>query len=263
MNARIAASPTFPPMPRAFAGLRQVVRLNWTSYAAAVVTAGGALALRGGAHLAAPFALLLLLVATVTLGWLVASLLATAWVYDLSPLRHRSWIPALLPRVPRRWLNLHSGLDESSDALRRLFPHSEGSVADLYDPSDRNAPSIRRARSHAGLSVAAIPPRTPSRLAAADGSLEAVFLIFAAHEVRRRTRRELLFGEIRRVLSTDGVALVVEHARDCSNFVAFGPGAFHFQPVSEWRRLARMAGLEIDLERRMTPFVRILRLRRP
>jgi len=64
------------------------------------------------------------------------------------------------------------------------------------------------------------------------------------------------------VLAVSGTVLLVEHLRDLANFAAFGPGYLHFMPRNEWRRLARIAGLEVEKEQSMTPFVKTMLLRR-
>jgi hypothetical protein len=69
--------------------------------------------------------------------------------------------------------------------------------------------------------------------------------------------------EVRRVLTPGGYVVLVEHVRDLANFMVFGPGFLHFLPAGEYRHLASMTGLEVIREVRMTPFVRILLLRKP
>jgi len=83
-----------------------------------------------------------------------------------------------------------------------------------------------------------------------------VFLLFAAHEIRQSARRTEFFREATRVLSKSGQLLLVEHIRDWSNFVAFGPGFLHFHSRGEWLRVANSAGFTIAREGRVTPFVR-------
>ena len=55
---------------------------------------------------------------------------------------------------------------------------------------------------------------------------------------------------------------MVEQLRDWKNFAVFGPGFVHFFPAKEWRKVTRRAGLEVEEEFGMTPFVRVFLLRR-
>lgn len=83
----------------------------------------------------------------------------------------------------------------------------------------------------------------------------------AAHEIRHPQRRESLFKEIARIVAPDGRVVVVEHLRNLSAALAFGPGLFHFYPRGEWVRLARAARLTIAEEFHITPFVHVFVLR--
>lgn len=193
--------------------------------------------------------------------WSVASLAASHWIYDRSPLYRWAWIPDVLPEPPLRWLNLHAGLDESSPALQRLFPLSQGTAGDFYDQAEVTEASIHRARAR----QAELPPSVsvnPLKLPYPDQAFDTVFLLFAAHELRNAACREGFMNEIRRVLAPNGRVLLVEHDRGFANFAAFGPGFLHFLPAGEWRRLAATARMSIELERRMTPFVQIIQLRK-
>jgi SAM-dependent methyltransferase len=117
-------------------------------------------------------------------------------------------------------------------------------------------PSIVRAR-QLSLDRTATPADFRA-LPLADGSQEAIFLVFAAHELRRSESRERFFLEIARALAPGGRAVLVEHLRDGWNFLAFGPGFLHFLPRREWLRLAAAAGLTVREDFRITPFVAVL-----
>jgi SAM-dependent methyltransferase len=183
-------------------------------------------------------------------------------VYDRSRLCEWSWIPGKLREPPRRWALLHAGLDVGSARLRALFPEGEGQVIDFFDARTMTEPSIRRAR-QANAAANPSPGAAPGSLPLASEECDAVFLLFAAHEVRDPAARLRFFAEVARALRGGGRAIVVEHLRDAANFLAFGPGFLHFLPRREWLRLAEGAGLELAEEFRFTPFVRVFVLERP
>jgi len=191
--------------------------------------------------------------------WLAGSLLASYWVYDHSALCRWDWVRELFPDLPQRWANIHVGLDETTLKLRELFPGTESTVLDIYDPAEMTEPSIRRARRLTPAPVPATPAEVTA-LPLGDAALDAAFLLFAAHEIRRPELRLRFFRELRRVLQPRGRVLIVEHLRDLPNFLAFGPGFFHFHPPREWRRVAREAGFTIAQESRFTPFVGVFLL---
>jgi SAM-dependent methyltransferase len=243
-----------------FQGVRQIIAFNWQWY---VVGAGATLvliiALLASERLASWRAVAVagLVLAVI---WSVASLAASHWIYDRSCLREWRWVPDALAREPRRWCNLHCGLDESSSQLRQLFPNAESTVLDIFDPVQMTEKSLHRARVREGCGGAGLSEFR--NLPLECGVMDAIFLMFAAHELRRPCARRELFAEVSRVLGADGEAIVAEHLRDLPNSAAFGPGAFHFFSAREWRRVFSEAGLQVRHEFNITPFVRVFILRR-
>jgi SAM-dependent methyltransferase len=193
--------------------------------------------------------------------WIALGLLATWWAYDRTPLYRWQWITELLPSPPRRYAVVSTGLDEVSTALRRLFPAARPVPLDLYDPRLTRGSSIRRARALVPPPADAQPAR-PDRLPVPDGTLDAVFLVFAAHELRAARQRQALFAEIARGLCPGGRLVLVEHCRDAANITAYGPGAWHFYPRGEWLRVGRGAALTPVAQRTMTPLVHALAFQR-
>jgi hypothetical protein len=123
-------------------------------------------------------------------------------------------------------------------------------------------PAISRARRlHPPLRPAS--PAILDALPAPAAACDTVFVFFAAHEIRDRVRRVTFFRELARVSSPNGQVLVAEHLRDCRNFLAFGPGFLHFYSRGEWLRVAREAGLVLEAEAGLTPFVRCFRFTGP
>jgi SAM-dependent methyltransferase len=238
-------------------GVGRVVAFNWPRYAAVMVAIAlvalvpvpgpARYPLHGGAALAA--------------AWVAAGLAATWWAYDHTPLYRWRWITDLLAAPPDRYAVVSTGLDEVSPALRELFPAARPVLLDLYDPHLTTGGSIRRARRLVPPPAATRAAR-PDRLPVPADTLDAVFLVFAAHELRTGQARRALFAEIARALRPGGRLVLVEHCRDAANIAAYGPGAWHFYPRPEWQRLARGSGLAPVAHRRMTPLVHALAYQR-
>jgi len=246
------------PTAGKYDGVLQIIRYNWSLYALtflaamSCVAAGELVRNRASGAIAG--------LGVTLLCWMAISLFVSHYIYDRSSLYDFRWMLDTLPQQPSTWVNIHCGLDQSSHLLSSLFPDAKRQMLDIFDPSEMTEPSIARAR---GSNAA------PSKTCAADfralpsptGTYDAVFLIFAAHELRNRSSRREFFAEIARVLSANGTVVMIEHLRDLPNFAAFGPGFLHFQSRQEWIRVAASADLAPVDEFSITPFVRVFLLR--
>jgi SAM-dependent methyltransferase len=236
-------------------GVLRIVQYNWHYYAASLF-ALLAFGIVWHVGVASPqLRVILLILASAVLFWSVASLFTSYYVYDYSNVMGGIWIPSALPHPPLQWLNVHAGLDEFTKTLVRLFPDSEGSAVDIYNPLDMTEPSIARARHVYSAQKAAITA-PEGILPFPDRSCDTLFLLLTAHELRKPARRVDLCREAARVMADGGQLLLAEHLRDWRNFLAFGPGCFHFHSRKEWMRVASEAGLFVDREGSVTPLVR-------
>ena len=238
-----------------YAGVLSILQYNWHFYAVSLCALVGIGALLWFRLLPRAGEALLIGAATLTAFWSLSSLLVSYYVYDYRGVTRWNWIPRILLFPPQQWLNIHAGLDESTLILTQFFPNTRYMVVDIYDPQEMTEPSIARARRlHPSLE-----PAVAGKLDALplpDRDRDTLFLLFAAHEIRQPARRTEFFLESARVLADSGQLLLVEHLRDWKNFVAFGPGFLHFHSRDEWLRLAHDAGLTVEREDRITPFVR-------
>jgi SAM-dependent methyltransferase len=241
-------------------GVLQILIFNWRAYAAASAAVCGAMI--GAFRLGPTLGRVALLSALPALYWIGSSLLVSHYVYDRYPLYDLTWIRAELKRVPARWINVHCGFDQTSALLEGILPEACGWIVDIFNPCLMTEASIRSARK-IGCSNRPAIRASYDALPFCDGSFEAAFSIFAAHELRTHLERATLFGEIARILVPDGEFVVVEHSRDWRNFLAFGPGFMHFFSPRAWRRAAAEAGFRVEREFRRTPFIRVYLLRRP
>ena len=245
-------------MLSAYKGLLQILTYNRPFYIRACI--GATAALVTALYLPPLFRVPLLAAAGAGAFWMCSSLAVSHYVYDKSPLYSLSWLPACLSQPPARWLNLHNGLDEINSTLPSLFPNAQGQLLDIFDPAEMREPSINRDRQLAQIIADPVDWRA---LPLPEGTFDAAFILFTAHELRRHQARAQLFSEIKRVLRAGGELVLVEHLCDLPNFLAFGPGFLHFFSKRTWLKAATAAGLCLRLQRTVTPFVHVFVLGKP
>jgi SAM-dependent methyltransferase len=234
--------------------MAQIVVYNWHFYAAALLFDSLAVILMVRLHLPVATRLLICLIAALATFWALSSLLVSHYVYDRSRLYRWDWLTHVLPS-PGVWANIHAGLDQTSAPLTQLFPTPRRRILDIYIPSEMSEPSIRRAR-HQARPAQAAEKANPAALPLVDCECDTIFLIFAAHELRRREARLRFFREMNRALQPGGRVVLVEHLRNWNNFLAYGPGALHFFSRREWLTVSNLADLQVINECGITPFVR-------
>ena len=244
-----------------FEGVGKIVRFNTRFYIGSALGVASIVLLLKFLSLPVWFETVVAASAAMIVFWTLSSLIVSWYVYDIAGVTRWEWMRPCLWRSPSRWVNIHAGLDESSASLKRLLPGTDGVVVDIYDPARMTEPSIARAR-RMYPATNTFQVGSAEALPLPDSDRDAVFLLFAAHELRDSAARTQLFREAHRVLNKDGQLFLVEHVRDLPNFVAFGPGAFHFHSVRSWLNCIGDAGFEVVEHRGMTPFVRCFTLRK-
>lgn len=188
------------------------------------------------------------------MGTTLISLLASFYVYDLSGLYDFKWIATLnIPKNPKI-VNINAGFDETSELLKRKLINAELTVLDFYDPMKHTEVSIKRARK-------AYPPYANTQqvktnnLPLADKSIDMVFAILSAHEIRNKAERDSFFKELNRITKVNGQIIIMEHLRDISNFLAYNIGFFHFYSKKSWLATFSAASLELKKEIKTTPLI--------
>lgn len=237
-------------MRSGFTGVRKILRFNWPWYAgAAVVTAAAAWSHANGI-LTAPWHTLALLAMVAATLWLLLSIVVSHAIYDRSAVARGEWLEAT---PAQRVAVFHFGQDEASAVVARRWPAAHCQTLDLHDPARSGTPSLRRAR--AAALGAASTQAALDRLPLEDGCIDVGLLVFAAHEVRDEGTRVVMFRELGRVLAPAGRLIVVEHLRSAWNLLAYGPGMFHFLSRRTWLSTFARAGLAVQSESRLTPWV--------
>lgn len=233
-----------------FAGVIAVFQFNYTFYIGGVIV--GLLALALAPLFTGAVSYLITLGGFVSLYFVVGSVLATHWIYDRSDLYRFSWLGDILQNEKQRAAVLHAGYDEVTGPLAARFPGVTFESYDFLRPGKRTEPSIVRARKLYGDPNAEhLEPGWKLR-----HTYDSILLLLSAHELRTADERVRLLAGIRPSLAPGGTIALVEHMRNGPNFLAFGPGAFHFWSRSSWEEDFSRAGLMIKKQFAITPFLR-------
>lgn len=234
-----------PPTARGlFTGVANIVRFNPRFYvmAAAVFAVAAAAILLAGPRLPSALVHAGWFGIGLAAWWVVGSLLASWWIYDLSELYRWDWLERCLGPRSDVWAVAHAGFDEVTVLLQERFPDVGRKTFDFHDPERMTEPSIRRARRI----CPPLPGTIPVGLGPWPGEdrFDLVLFPLSAHEWRRPAERSALLRHAADTLAEGGRIVLLEHLRDLRNFLAFGPGFLHFHSEEAWRRDWEAAGLE-------------------
>ncbi len=238
-------------------GVYNIIRFNWHFFVIAII---GIIALLLLAKYLATILQVLLIVAAVGMLLTMIISLAVSWyVYDRSTLYTLNWLPPTLSRPQAHIVNIHAGFDETSALLAKKYPDASLTVFDFYDPQLHTEVSIHRARK-------AYPPYSGTQAISTEhipleaNTVDHIFLILAAHEIRNDEERVRLFTQLKNALRPNGTITVAEHLRDINNFLAYNIGAFHFLSRRTWHNTFAQAGLQVDNNFSLTPFIAVYTL---
>lgn len=235
-----------------FRGVWNIIRFNWHFYVLSVALALIVLALKN--YFNTPLTLMLDIPLMLILYSTFISLLISCYVYDFSQLYTFSWLNESVNKDDRKILNINAGFDETSSLLKNKYPTAELEVFDFYNPAKHTELSIKRARR-------AYPPFPGTRqvsfnyLPLEENSVDKIFAILSAHEIRDDKERVVFFKELHRVLREQGKIIVTEHLRDTNNFFAYTIGFFHFYSKRTWLSTFHNAGFIVNNEIKITPFI--------
>ena len=189
-------------------------------------------------------------------------LVISAYVYDLSGYYNFTWLKCcdIADSNVQHILNVNAGFDETSYTIKSHFPDSDLKVFDFYNAQQHTEPAIIRARK-----VSLIYPNTQKITTDAiplqDSSVDLIFLLSAAHEIRSQEEKVQFLKECRRLCKPDGKVIMVEHLRDLPNFLAFSIGFTHFFSKKVWEQSFVQAGFSSCTESKFTPFMSIFTCR--
>ncbi len=189
---------------------------------------------------------------------LIIPLIVSTYVYDFSGYYDFHWLKncAVADSNTNHILNINAGFDETSFIIKNNFPQSNLKVYDFYNAKQHTETAIIRARK-----VSLVYPNTQqiksNRIPEKDKSINIIFLLTAAHEIRSHEEKVQFLKECHRLCKPNGKVIMVEHLRDLPNFLAFTIGFTHFFSRSAWRNAFEQAGFATFQETKFTPFMSI------
>lgn len=193
---------------------------------------------------------------------LIMPLLVSAYIYDFSGYYNFNWLQRfkLEDSGEKLILNINAGFDETSFIIKNIFPESDLKVFDFYNAERHTEPAIIRARK-----VSLVYPGTRQILSNSiplkDNSVDIIFLLSAAHEIRSQAEKIDFLKECHRLCKQNGKVIMVEHLRDFPNFLAFSVGFTHFFSKRVWKKAFEKAGFSSFTETKFTPFMSIFNCR--
>ena len=233
-----------------FQGILNIIRFNWHFYVIAIILIFLMLLLSAFTNPITKTTLQLIsLLISITI---FVSLFISFYVYDLSGFYNFEWIEKSENNISV--ININAGFDETSELLKNKFINSNFTALDFYNPNKHTEVSIKRARKQ-------YPPYPntkeieTSKIDLESNSIDKVFVILSAHEIRNKTERIIFFSEVNRILKPKGQIIVIEHLRDISNFIAYNIGSFHFYSKSSWLNTFNKSKLKVISEIKNTPFI--------
>ena len=202
-----------------------------------------------------------------TLFWLIIGafiygltmpLIVSAYVYDFSGYYNFDWLKKLKTNLleTNQIVNINAGFDETSFILKKTLPNANLQVFDFYNADQHTEPAIIRARK-----VSLVYPNTTqiksNNIPVHDKTVDIVFLLSAAHEIRSDVERQNFLRECLRICKPGGKVIMIEHLRDMPNFFAFTFGVTHFFSKKTWKQSFKKSGFTSITETKFTPFMYI------
>lgn len=239
-------------------GVGNIIRFNWHFYVLFAVGVAAIILLKIVLPVISNYVYVAIVPASLTV---FTSLMVSWYVYDFSNLYTLNWLDKLLPNQQLHIVNINAGFDEFSELLQAKFPNVQLTVLDFYDANKHTEVSIKRARM-------AYPPYPGTIAIQTDtvplqqSSFDTIYILLAAHEIRNGQERSLFFQQLSNALKQDGRIVVTEHLRDVPNLLAYNIGAFHFHTHSSWLATFSAAGLQVEKEQKITPFITTFVLRK-
>jgi SAM-dependent methyltransferase len=235
-----------------FQGILNIIRFNWHFYVIALLLIVAMFFVLK--FLPRPLQITAIIILSLAIAGITISLIVSFYIYDYSGLYSLNWLDKLPIGSDKQLVNINAGFDETSPVIQEKYPGCNLLVFDFYDRSKHTEISIERARK----AYPAYPGTKPINtydIPLKANSIDYIFLVFSAHEIRNDDERAEFFRQLGNALKKDGKIIVTEHQRDINNFIAYNIGFFHFFSSGTWKQTFTNAGLFIESAFKVTPFI--------
>ena len=238
-----------------FQGVSNIILFNWHKYVIALIFCTTLTII--AAFLAPEHQSMIFWVVGLAIIGMLVSLFISFYVYDLSNLYEFHPLGNL---NQKKVLNINAGFDEVSQILTEKFPMIDLKICDFYDPIEHTEVSIKRAREKYPAMPGTILAKT-NNIPFPDQTFDKVICIFSAHEIRNMNQRIEFLNELKRVIRVSGEVIITEHLRDIPNFLAYNIGFLHFYSKNSRFNCFQKAGLFLEAEVKVNPFISTFILR--
>ncbi|MEP6465206.1 MAG: methyltransferase [Parafilimonas sp.] len=241
-----------------FQGILNVIRFNWHFYALALASVSLLIVL--GYFTNHTFQPLIFILSILILISILFSIAATFYVYDYSNLYSFDWLNFKLNKDDII-INITAGFDETSFILLNKFSLNQLLVLDFYDPINHTEISIERARKQNRIFPGTRVIQT-SNVSLNENSVDCIFIILAAHEIRSKEEKIIFFKQLYSSLKLKGKIVIVEHLRNIKNFIGYNIGFFHFFSKKSWKSVFELSGFSILEEMKVATFITVFVLQK-
>jgi ubiquinone/menaquinone biosynthesis C-methylase UbiE len=235
-----------------FQGVGNIVRFNWHFYAIAFAIILCFLFLKN--YLTFQLQIIATIAIIIAANTIFISLVISYYIYDYSDLYKLDWLNFLNIKPNDTLVNIAAGFDETSTILQEKYPTCNMIVFDFYNAEKHTEISIERARKAYPVFPNTLSINT-NNIPLSENSVDYIFLIFAAHEIRNTEERIIFFTQLQHAIRKEGIIIVTEHQRDLPNFIAYTIGFFHFYANKTWKTIFKKSSLNIQKEFKLNPFV--------
>ena len=239
---------------------QQIFYFNKRTYLASLFFTLSLLLLQNYIQPPRPISILVYLGITGTIYFTFSSLFFSYLIYDCSDLYKFNWLKKLIPTKQTIFLNVYSGYTEAGHLLQSALTENTILHLDFYNEQISTTNSIKVAKK---LSRSIDNKKIQYNNWQFDSKTDTILFMQSLHELLEMRQQIECLQEAKLLLvNNESKIIIVEHLCDLKNFLIYSIGAFHFFGKKRWQNVINEAGLIIEKEINMTPFIKVFVLKK-